>query len=306
MPVMMPIGVDLAKFTNGQCGKILCYFNAACTQWKGRNYIACRCECIPFWSSSRVCIGHMSDQWEPIPPEGKALLLPAYQGYAMAEDPRFVVTEKNLLIAYASKDRQRLAWLHDDMTVAETTDFSATNFELTKRERNWAFFEHDGQLYCIYMQAPHTVLLVKGRNVTKIHEEPWTLPCAYGTPRGGASPVLHNQMFWHFFHSVNDYHTQEPDVGWDRTRRYHIGVAVFESKPPFKLITGSKIPIVSAGQAPNREDVGRLVPSPHAAVFPGSAMRNRDGNGWLLTCGVNDQDNYMYNVPDEDLSATLA
>ena len=313
MPVYVPLNTTLEEYTRGHNGKITCWFNSTAGTWKGKNYIAFRCQCIPWWATGKIGLGRMSDDWKkPIPPDADWLMLPGQRGYVRAEDPRFVQTQNGLLLVYTTGFQMRMGWFNDDMTVKGSLEFVSTNFALQKQEKNWSVFEHEGQLYAIYMQSPHVVLSIKDNKCEKIHEEPWRFPYAAGTPRGGASPVLHQGSYWHFFHSSSDFDTGDPDPEWTIRRRYHVGVAVFEAKPPFKLLSGSHRPVMSAHDGmpesalPEKEIVGKIVPSRHAAVFPGSAMRNSVNDGWLLTCGVNDQHTFMYDVPDSIVEDSLA
>jgi predicted GH43/DUF377 family glycosyl hydrolase len=298
LPMRVPLDTTMERFTDGVNGRVLFYFNASSATWRGRNYIAVRCLSYPFWTDSRIALGHLDDNWQSVPPEAQYLTLPGRTGYSNAEDPRLFIFRDQLCVVYTTGWKMRMAWIGEDLRVHNACQFQSSNFELAKQEKNWSMFEHDGTLYCIYMQAPHTVLKVKGNLVEKIHEEPWTIPYdAYGSPRGGASPTYHNGHYWHFFHSVSDFYTDEADVSWLKLRRYHVGLAVVEGKPPFKLVAGSRIPIMSAPELP--EQNGRPIPSKHAAVYPGSALRNSRNDGWLVTCGYNDQHTYIYDVPDK-------
>jgi hypothetical protein len=235
-------------------------------------------------------------------------MFPGRQGYAESEDGRWVVHKGRLLMAYNTGYRQRMAWLKEDLTMERWGEFHTDDFLFSDREKNWSFFSHEDQLFAIYTQAPYSVISVDEQSckVSKAFEEPWKFPWNFGVPRGGTSPVIHNGFYWHFFHSSGSIDGTKEDCGWGIMRRYYVGVVLFETKPPFKLVSASRYPIFSGVPDPDRTKLGITMPSDHAVVFPASAHRNPTNTGWVLATGVNDQHCYIYEVPDSLITSRMA
>lgn len=138
-------------------------------------------------------------------------------------------------------------------------------------EKNWGFFDHDGDLYAIYNIAPHTVLKIDGSNATEIDRHDWTPNWTGGLLRGGASPVLVGDEYYSFFHGR---------VAIRGVNYYATGCYTFAASPPFRPL--------------------RLTPKPFLVPPPdGWAKKNlsvlftcgaflQDGR-WVLTHGVHDQ-----------------
>ncbi len=151
-------------------------------------------------------------------------------------------------------------------------------------EKNWAFFESDENLYCIYKAEPEqTVLQMQGETV--IHEHKTTGPrWPYGTIRGG-SIVPYDGNLLRFFHSSTD---RGPGC---MEYRYYMGACLMEPKPPFKTIAASKNPILFGSEIDHLtgaqrkacfhwRTMGKSIVIPYGAVI-------HDG-GWLVSVGIND------------------
>lgn len=306
LPIRVPLDSTIEKYTKGRNGRITCWFNASSATWRGQNYIAVRCASYPFWANGRIALGRLDENFRPIGPAAEWLTLPGRNGFGDAEDPRLFIHRDRLFVDYTDGSRIRIAWLDDECRVENSCMLRPVNFSLNKVEKNWMFISHDDELFCIYAPDPHTVLKVNRCEVEKFHVEPWEFPWEWGTPRGGATPVYHKGHYWHFFHSVSDYNTNEPDIPWPGLRRYHTGLVIYAGEPPFSPVAATSSPVISAVDIPARDEVGITLPSQHAAIYPGSAHRNKEDDGWLLTCGYNDQEVHIYGVPDELIESKLA
>lgn len=139
-------------------------------------------------------------------------------------------------------------------------------------EKNHAYFDYKGTAHAVYSVNPHKILRIEGDRAEWAHETPFTGQWSGGYMRGGASPVLHNGEWYHFFHG-----------GWDRPggRVYNIGVYTFSPQPPFKILRYSPYPIDVAD--PKTKPPDQYCP----VVFPGGAVRR--GNGWAVAMGVHDR-----------------
>lgn len=150
------------------------------------------------------------------------------------------------------------------------------------KEKNWAFFEHDGALHCIYQDQPtRKVIRLDGeRVVAEYDSDAATWP--WGHIRGGAPPIPYGdgQMLTIFHSSLP---TEEPP----HFVRYYGAAYVFEAKPPFRITAISSRPIMAGSEA----DGHGMDPRYSAGwkpfvVFPCGCVP--EGDDWLVSLGVND------------------
>jgi hypothetical protein len=103
--------------------------------------------------------------------------------------------------------------------------------EQQQLEKNWQFFEHNGQLFFVYSIEPHIVYSYDFAETKMVareeHKHGWKL----GMLRGGTPPILVGDRFLSLFHSVLD-------------RKWFMGWYEFEAKPPFKVIRVGDKPIL--------------------------------------------------------------
>ena len=110
-------------------------------------------------------------------------------------------------------------------------------------EKNWVFFEHDGQLMCVYSCDIEQVVIEvrKDRIWNVMRSEPHQWP--WGKIRGGCLIPWKGRLL-RFFHS----HTTE---GHRDKWIYNIGAVLMEDKPPFKMLQISKQPIIAGDEQMN-------------------------------------------------------
>lgn len=141
----------------------------------------------------------------------------------------------------------------------------------TSWEKNHAYFDHNGELHCVYDTSPtHKVFRVECNQVLETYETPTAVNWRYGFIRGGASPVLHDGEYYHFFHGMIE-------RGEEKRRLYTVGVACFEAKPPFRVTRITHEPLEIAPDNPG----GSI-----EVLFPGGAAFV-DGR-WVVSCGMHD------------------
>jgi predicted GH43/DUF377 family glycosyl hydrolase len=155
-------------------------------------------------------------------------------------------------------------------------------------EKNWVFFEHDRKLMFIYSSSPEQIVVeVDGETPHGTHVTPspkWN----YGEIRGGCL-VRHGENYLRFFHS----HTTEGNRdGWV----YSIGAALMESKPPFRTLAVSKLPVL-AGNEKWKQDCRHWKAN---VVFPAGVARHE--NGWKLAYGANDCECMVAYLGEKDLN----
>lgn len=191
------------------------------------------------------------------------------------EDPRLFVYNDRLHIAYIGVSEhgtaQLYARLKNDYRVEEVF---LPQYTMQKSwEKNWSFFDYEKELFAVYQGNPHCIIHVKGNKAYPFTEQPNNLPWFGGHIRGGAPPVRVGDYYYHWFHGYI-----EPGTV---TRRYAIGLNIFEAKLPFKVVRQTEYPLLWADD--------RTKPSDQYAscVFPCGAILE---NGvWKISMGVHDR-----------------
>lgn len=194
------------------------------------------------------------------------------------EDPRFFFHQGRwwLSIIGVQADQKWVAHqlyteLDDDLHAIPGHIWCGDYAQRALWEKNWGFFDYDGELYAVYSIHPHVVLKIDRSNATEISRHSWQPQWSGGLLRGGASPVLHNGEYYSFFHG-------RIQIG--RVNYYTTGCYTFEARPPFtpKRITAK--PILAPG--PTGWSKTNL-----SVLFTCGAFLQNDQ--WVLTHGVHDQ-----------------
>lgn len=162
-----------------------------------------------------------------------------------------------------------------------------------KPTKNLLPFFHEGRLHVVHWGSPHIIYEVdeKGK-VVQDFNSPNTMQSMwkYGEVRGGTPPVLHDGLYWTFFHS---------SIPWMGDRRqFHAGLYAFEPTPPFKVVKMTTEPLLSGSRFDLWFSGKPLV------CFPVGALLEKNGD-WLVTYGVNDLQSGYCRIPHEALSKSL-
>jgi predicted GH43/DUF377 family glycosyl hydrolase len=217
------------------------------------------------------------------------------------EDPRGMVTsEGGLFVSYSnfktwnSQVHQALARVNGRFQATEIFHpvYGKNGRSLpanTGHEKNWLWFEADGELYFVYSTEPHVVVRTKGGEMVMGESETSGVEWGYGHARGGAPPVLVDGLMWSFFHSSIDLRKDPPP-----RRRYYMGAYAFEPWEPFRVTYVTRKPLLVGSEADPRELSAPLV------VFPCGALIDLKGT-WTVSLGVNDCASAYLKVPHEDL-----
>lgn len=245
----------------------------------------------------------LSDKLQPI----MGLQIPLTGTYKNQhfEDPRITRWQGRMWLSYCTfvvnQDNtwygahQGTAMLMDDWQVSSMHDplygdNGGSVLQNTGNEKNWLWFEHDGELMCVYMTHPHKVLrwtfgpsVVEAHSTEANHFDQWR----YGHARGGTPPVRVGDEYWSFFHSSIDGAAQ------NGKRRYYMGAYAFEAKPPFAAKRITRKPLLIASE---QDPFHRNLP---AVVFPsGAILKNGE---WTVSLGVNDCATAIIRIPHGDI-----
>ena len=145
----------------------------------------------------------------------------------------------------------------------------------TAMEKNWVFWSADKLRFFYRLSPNHEVCELEGDRVTKVYKTP-CLPCSFGEPRGGTTPVQHQGKLLRFFHALQ--RNEKSNLWWT----YHVGAMLIEPEPPFKVVAISRQPIYSGTEEYIQ---GHKYWKPRVAIPYGV---RETPYGWEVSIGVND------------------
>lgn len=238
---------------------------------------------------SRICVIELGHDWQPIgdyiPLDFPAV--PQNSGSAgMHEDPRVI---GDGWLAYWGFDSSitchpMLAQVDEQWNVVR--HFSPVYPDRRHGEKNWAWFWHDGALHCVYSVSPeHRVLRLDGETLREVASHRWEPGWRFGEMRGGASPVLHNGEWYHFFHGTGN-----------RNLLYTGGLYTF-SVDTFQPRRWIPNPLLIPNKAEQPEGVKKLI------VFPcGAVLENGQ---WVVSYGSFDKWSEVATFGVEEVESAL-
>lgn len=159
------------------------------------------------------------------------------------EDGRCFVHEGKLKMVYVSSRWPSMPWsVVKVCTLTKPDHWRASDFSETQPigiekqpiEKNFVPFVVDGEAFILYRSRPKQIIYNLGG--FQIFESK-SLHYPYGEIRGGCIIPWEGKLL-RFFHCSN--RLEMPPTTW----RYSIGCVLMELKPPFKMISVSKKPIV--------------------------------------------------------------
>jgi FkbM family methyltransferase len=281
-----PVCLDERNLCPGVPGK---RFNSSLIAWGGGYLLAFR----NGWRGSEIFLTPLDARFRPSGAPVKLDLRHPGANYGR-EDPRLFFHAGRLHVSFIGvvggnrirHTNQLYARIGDGLRVEAV--FHPHFPGRREWEKNWQFFSHGGELYAVYSVAPHRVLRVRGDAAALAYETATYAPWVGGELRGGAAPVLAGGEWWCFFHD-----RVEPP---GRRRAYRLGLYTFEDRPPFRALRITPEPVLAADPATNRNNYADV-------VFPCGAVR--DGDRWVVSCGVHDRWTELHAFGHADLDRRL-
>lgn len=232
------------------------------------------------WWECDIWVQQLDRAFTPIGP-ARRLDLRQQMAWTGREDARLFRHKGQLHIWYTGVARgcASVCFARLNETTLATEDRFAPHYPKRRtQEKNWSFFDHGRELYCVYNVRPHQILRVDASTAKLVHETNWAGTWSGGHLRGGASPVLVGKEYYHWFHGY---------VVENAKRRYTMGLYTFENKPPFRVLryTPDTIEIATSTSDCPDNCVG--------VVFPGGAVlvpkRGDQAAQWCVAMGVHDR-----------------
>ena len=301
-------------------------YNPAVTVFRGQRLLAYRLDADrgkDAWRRIGLCA--LDEQWRVIPGSATPFSDTITDGGARHYDPRFLVYGDRLFIHYNNNTQTRPNQIYLVEVDADTLCAKGPARPVVLQgprqeiEKNWMFFEHDGELLAVYTIAPHRVLRVTLGDTGPVLCHPaytstWDVaPYAsqYGQPCGGAPPVRYGDLYLSVFHShrlvgaLRPFLPLFPEALIRRLpripaallrqlrllcyqRRYYGGLYAFAATPPFQPCWLAPAPILRPEQELPRQRPRWIDPSSELAVYPSGALLVNDAQ-LLVSYGVHEE-----------------
>lgn len=252
--------------------------------------------------NAQIHLSRLDGNFQPI--WTRRLRLEHPEAFPAVEDPRLFVLQGKLHVAVTGYERVRggkvssqlLARLSDDLYVDTVwiPDYACR----LAWEKNWAFFEHSGDLFSVYSISPNHAILRHDEDMNA-HLHAMT-PAPINWPgyslRGGAAPVRLGDEYYHWFHTHRII---------DGKKQYAIGVYTFDARPPFTIRRHIPALVMSAlrensHQCPWTDTTDQR----HAVLYPcGALLRNGE---WIVSTGYRDREAWLVCFDADEIERKLA
>lgn len=161
----------------------------------------------------------------------------------------------------------------------------------SKATKNIVYFQRGEFLLMTWTTFPNHVvhqLDEAGRIVTGWRTE--SPKCPFGSYRGGTQSFNYEGNRLRFCHSVQN--NPKAQLYW----HYYLAAYVFQSEPPFRILSVSQQPIMSGN-----EDYCPGIPHHKPNILiPYGAVKREDG--WSVACGRNDRECILVEIKEGDLN----
>ena len=248
------------------------HFNCSLIAHGGRLLLASRVGEI----APRICLSELDRDFQPARTWPLDFVHPrAERG---VEDPRLFLFRDRLHCAFTGIDspsephplHQMIARIGDDGHVEKVV--FPQYADRSRLEKNWQFFEVDGELQSVYSIQPHVILKHRGQRVVRAARTDARLPRSGGHLRGGAPPVRCGDEYYCFFHATKEAKGQFV---------YAMGVYTFAAASPFAIRRYAR-PFFAAADHDRTPGYNKSV------VFPCGALRREDA--WIISYGYHDRE----------------
>lgn len=267
-------------------------FNCSLIEFRGRRIMAYRHR----WGAAQIGLCELDREWGV--QWNAKLQFPRVPRNVYQEDPRLFLYQGELHVAFTAVeanfafDRESVhvgyARLKETAPSCWDVDevFLPQYAQRRLWEKNWGFFESQGQLWAVYDARRQTILAIDGSRAELAfdHGGP-TIPGPLGEIRGGASPQFWRGEFYSFVHF------RRPP------KNYTGGLYTFDAMPPFSPVSYVPYPFLT----PTAEHCR----NPHAAhvVYPcGAALIDWR---WVISYGAYDRDSRLVAYDVNETQAAL-
>jgi len=256
-------------------------FNPSIVQWKNSLLMSFRVilnEKLPYYS--RLGLVWLDENFQAV--HEPQLLDTQYQTPSIpsrAEDGRLLTIGDSLYLIYSNCTQEQFYRGAFRIYIGEIL-YDGKNFHLEnpqpllffesesflKREKNWAPFQYEGNLFLAYSLSPHLIFhAIREQNRCEtISSTPTCVHWPFGALRGGTPAIEDGDEYLAFFHTskkMASIHSKGKEAF-----HYFIGAYRFQKHPPFAITQISPEPIIAKGFYTGFEY--KPYWSPVQAIFP--------------------------------------
>lgn len=274
------------------------WFNNSIIRYNGKLLMSYRMDMSPFTEYTRLAIVELEEDYTPIKSSNRILDLKTPNDGFSAEDGRLFVFKNKLHITYSTNYAGNnfsigIAVIEDDFSLSDNIIFNKPIESIP--EKNWLFFEYNSELYCLYNANESSIWKVVGNSIIPIHSAE-KIKWDWGELRGGATPILHDDKLYHFFHTSFPIYDKQSKMS---SRQFFMGCQVLEATPPFRTIFISKEPILTGEYSNNIN-----YPNPSKViVYPCGVVMEKDN--WVISFGYQDYECRFIKLSNEYLKSNL-
>lgn len=268
-------------------------YNPSIIEFEGRQISTYRYHPDPKFWRTQLALVDSGKTYSIQPPVG-------FEEHSLEDGRLFIFKDKlhiSYVVACAPENVFRCAMQYGELEKTESGWRIINNYQpaygtndLIGLQKNWLFYSIGERLFCTYAHAAEHHVLELNRDIVVNEFKSVTPICPFGIPRGGTQPLDYDGKWLRFFHvQENKYN--------DRTRaKYHIGCLVMDKEPPFKILKIRQKPILSGNEKyfSNWKFWKWNVAIPYGAI--------PDGDGWLVSVGLNDSACSVVRFTKEDLN----
>lgn len=188
-------------------------FNPAFIKNKNKNYLLCRAETVPelyrknpFTGKTPPVLVELDKDLKTIK-NYKQIDIENYQENIKLEDFRsFYYNDKSLIsCTYIDNKNIKTAVCELDVKTKTIKNISIPdllNFEINKTEKNWSYFEKDGELYLIYSLNPYILFKkINDFSFEKVYELDYNITFNSNLVSNSINPFLYNEHYFHIVHT---------------------------------------------------------------------------------------------------------
>lgn len=175
----------------------------------------------------------------------------------------------------------------------------------TPIEKNWGFFEHEAELFCVYSVQPLVILKCEVRETRLFcrmayehhwHSSPYER--VFGVAHGGPAPIRIGDRFYYMIQG------RKPG---DSYREYFSGLLCFEARPPFRPLEFSSEPVLRlTPEEETLQPTRRLNPKVRTCLYPSGLVWEAPQGTVVLSYGINDFQSGVRRYDLDALRASLA
>lgn len=267
-------------------------FNASSCQFRDKRYTAYR---TMVEGMSKIAVRVEDADGQVL--EDKVIEIAPHGSISSFIDPRLFVYKDGLWLSCAEKDlvtapgfRTIVRCVKLGKSLNQSQDLRIPfGHNYKGHEKNWMFFEHEGELHFVYDLTKQQVVKVNpyGKPVQEWKGDAlqWTM----GFLRGGSPMIPYKGGYIGFYHSGTDH-------AW-QLRRYGLGLVEIEGEPPFRIRRLSN-PFMFGSRFDEFCGAGN-----GNCIFVSGIEQKEDG--LVAVAGVNDTFNVRVTVPFEKVEELL-